>query len=114
MEEERIEEKDQKFFDACNSILEMFDWLINRESEDKDDRISSFIDDYFPIESEGENEKENFDRWHGLIAISFGLGFAIGQKVEVPSHLEGELKTIDETLKEEKILPYFPRERKAA
>jgi len=46
--------------------------------------------------------------------MGFALGYVVGRQFETPyPRIENAVKRIQALLKEEKLLPYFPREKKA-
>ena len=47
-----------------------------------------------------------------LFSIAFGLGYVIGQTFDSPyPEIQKDVEAIKKVLKEEKLLPYFPREK---
>lgn len=65
-------------------------------------KLQKLVDESFPVEY-----------WFDLVYLSFGLGFIIGMTVE-PTHPKTKeaIKNIKQTMKEEQLLPYLPREKR--
>jgi len=82
--------------------------------------ISSFFIEHFDrdvklAEKVYEVEEEGEDRDCRLVDASLAIGFAVGQFFEVTdAKICEHLDAIKQAIREKGLLPYLPRERKAA
>jgi hypothetical protein len=66
----------------------------------------------------GDNYRQKEDDLVGyecdIFEVAFALGYAVGQAFDVPyPRVKKAIKSIQGVFKEEKLLPYFPREKKS-
>jgi hypothetical protein len=69
---------------------------------------------YDKLGSEKGTKLENItaDLERLLFSVGFGLGYVIGQSFDSPyPEIQKDVEAIRKVLKEEKLLPYFPREK---
>ena len=118
--------KNEKRFKAgCRSIMENFDQpeeqlrgFFCQSIEKEHDRIDNFIREFYgKFGAEKGTELENIfcDFESAMVSVSFSFGYVFGQMFDIPfSELQKAIEAIKRVLKEEKLIPYFPKERKAA
>lgn len=101
--------KKEAILKACEDVFSSFNALENMYDSDLclDGTLTGFIDEFVPFP---EDETAQND-WENMVYVAFSLGFAIGQDVDLQS---SALLKMKETLKKERLLPYFPREKKAS
>lgn len=97
------EETLQSFF--CDSI----------EKEHK--RIDDFINKFygkFGGEKGTKLEDAFADFETAMVSVAFSFGYIYGQMFDVPDpEIQKDLEAVKILIKENKLLPYFPREKKA-
>jgi hypothetical protein len=115
----RKEETMEKFKESCEVLFDNFDSICMAVStfspKREDPEIGLSLTNYL-IECTPELQKLVDDSlpvefWNELVHLSFGLGFVLGMITEptYPKTKEA-IKNIKQTMKEEQLLPYLPRE----
>lgn len=97
----------QQILKICDEIYEEFNGVENATGSFNNGHLNSLVERFIPFPDNDEQTRLWFDHTY----IAFSIGYAIGQLFDLPSENVEKLKRI---LREEKVLPYFPRERKAA
>ena len=80
-------------------------------------KIVEKVQDRLPRNGEKKWAIDIFDGdiWADLTHTSFGIGFVLGQMFDPTSpSLQKDIETIKKVLKKNVVLPYLPKERKAA
>ncbi len=114
----------EKIITACKSVLQGFDGLTD-EGECESERNPNKMRFGFWSKLSGFDdltdgmEEETFDKWVDVIgtyaALAFSTGYALGQMFDLTGkEILDDLNTVKEMIREKGLLPYFPRERKAA
>lgn len=94
--------------EVCKEILWAFDMPSN-QGEIEGPEISTLIEQISPWQELPHNEGE-FEVYWEAFKVSFGLGYALGQMLDLP---EIDITTIKELLREKKALLYMPHEKAA-
>ena len=80
----------------------------------------NFVKKFGKNDDPGSLENEDlFDDLHDftsdVVALAFGFGFSTGQMIDLTDPVDiNRVKKIQDTIRKEKLLPYLPREKKAA
>ncbi len=118
----------EELLKRCENVVEIFDGFeILTENLLKypgtiydfilEDVLRKEAQQYFGEDLEFGEEKNTVieDLMDKLAHIHFALGYVIGQSFDSPyPEIQEDVEAIRKVLKEEKLLPYFPREKKAA
>ena len=99
----------QKILKICDKIYHGFNGIENATGSFNNGHLNSLVERFIPFPDNDNEEQARL--WFDHTYIAFSIGYAIGQLFDLPSENVDKLKRI---LREEKVLPYFPREKKAA
>jgi hypothetical protein len=139
MAKKQKEEKKEVVVKRCLKIVEAFDSLemmhcaVAKLSEsdgikhftlgyvrDSLNRIYKYLED---LHDKGILDEKHFSEYENLtgeieyleVEIPLAFGYALGQMVDISyPEIQREVKELQKLLRGEKLLPYFPRERKTA
>jgi hypothetical protein len=114
----------EKILTSCESVLQAFDGLTD-EGEFHSGRDPNKMNHTFWNDLSGFNEltkgmkDDTFDKWINVMgkhaALAFASGYAVGQMFDLfDKEILDDLDTVKKAIRDKQLLPYFPRERKAA
>ena len=113
--------KEKKLRERCKKIFSFFDHLNRESGYGKDIPIRNlifpdeFYDELEPLIADGTAFDEAMDLLWPRTDIAFALGFIIGKEFDITyPGAQADLDYIREVIKEKVLLPYLPREKKAA
>jgi len=110
-----------KFKKSCEKLFDTFDSLAITDPDISpkwgDSEIGLSLSNYLikctPKLQKLVGNSLPTELWCELVSLSFGMGFVMGMTIEptYPKTKEA-IKNIKQTMTEEQLLPYFPREKK--
>jgi len=114
----------EKILSSCKSVLQAFDGLTD-EGEFNSSRTPGKMRDEFWMDLSGFNEMtegmedKTFNKWVDIIgkhaALAFASGYALGQMFDLfDKEILDDLDTVKQAIRDKALLPYLPREKKAA
>lgn len=114
----------EKIITSSKSVLQAFDGLTD-QGEFNSSRDPNKMNNAFWNDLSGFNEMtkrmrdDTFGKWVDIMgkhaALAFASGYALGQMFDLlEEDIHDDLNTVKQAIREKALLPYFPREKKAA
>jgi hypothetical protein len=114
----------EKIITSCKSVLQAVDGLTD-QGEFNSGREPNKMNHEFWMELSGFNQMtkrmkdDTFSKWVDIMgkhaALAFATGYALGQMFDLfDKEILDDLNTVKQAIREKALLPYFPREKKAA
>ncbi len=91
---------------CCEDIFYIFEC----PADTVNDKVSSLVDHLAPWEDLVKPDDSRFEQFFKAIRVSFGVGYALGQMLDV---LDVDATPIQDYLKERKVLFYVPHKKAA-
>jgi len=105
----------------CEKIFGFFACLNDEGDYGKEFRLGVFIDWFPKLESLNVNGELNgkmdklMDLFWDIRAVAFGMGYVIGHEFDITyPEAKRDIKAVKKFIREKQLLPYLPREKKAA
>jgi cytochrome c556 len=114
----------EKILTSCKSVLQAFDGLTDEGEFDSSRNPGKMRDEFwddlsgFDEMTKGMEDK-TFNKWVDIMqnhaALAFTIGYALGQMFDLfDKEILDDLDTVKQAIRDKALLPYLPRERKAA
>lgn len=111
----------KELFEICHKIAGFFDYLNENTEYGEEFPMTNLVnsEEYYERLYSIIGHNEMADEVNGVMwevkDIAFALGYVIGQKVEMTDpNAQADIEAIYKEIKEHRLLPYLPREKKAA